>query len=1058
MPVWKRQRSFSDGEDSEEDSSESHSDDETESHAEGNSSFDANNSELASVRSDESDHEESSNAREETSENNDIKNLMNSSVQGTSNTAASEVNKTPNNPEKDSVESVKVEQNANDENHNSTPKIGIQPTKSIKQLKKDLRGLMKLHSTNSGDFATGGLLLDAELPNVPLIYLNDFGLLPFPLIDTTFECVKKFCKQSPYGMGEETLVDISVRNSYQLEPNQFEIRNDEFVKQINTIIQTKVKSDLGLVGATIYGKIYKLLIYTKGGKFDEHRDTEKEDNMFGTLIVQLPSVFTGGNLVVKHLKSSKVFENSSSGSSTHCKFVAHYASCPHELQEVTSGYRAALIYSLCWEGNGMKPSPFTASTNAVRLCNTLNLLMDSPQVPYLCWGLEYEYSDSSVKQNLGQLTFFKGRDKNIVAGLKNAMDYDSTICGKNNWEMHIASANKRIEEYGDCYECDGDCCDMEENERSFDVDSFVPLIQTNSSGAGELSFDIHPRSDIINFPKRKIMISGKIKRRKIDDSDEEFWGTDDLGDGCSGPSGNEGSTRDRWYQKKVLLLWRSDCSLAIRCLSSLKDGVSYVLSLLEKGEIQEGEKGFKYIWHKIGKFQPYDSSLVEVLKMCHILNLNEESEALLKILKSNGITSKEAGKVIAKTATLFPSETVDNLIIEIIKGTRISNIPVLLQISKDLTIIEPKALVQVIVKDILKYPTKQPVGYHNSYYGRNVDHSLTTTLFKFMFENKIHLDSETDKLISGVSNLADLFPVISLTIDNQNVKVLNLLVMRFIELASQRQNPSQMSYYSRTRWLAESDVAMTKIFQAIVAGPQKHHKLAESVSTAVNIIASLSKQQQQKLIKPFVKEIIRQYSCNEENIPECLQQVCILRIKDLEESVRKGEPQFNWHQPNAVVPGHQDVESFLKGPNRTMIFGRNVFGSITRARRWASSHAKDKGCHMTLTPSGTGRNAIVTIEKTAGAFNEQVTAYKTCVKEYENLLKFAPKHQTGSGLCLAGQQNVADKENQPGPNFKQMQFASENKKSVETPSSSSTHKEGKTVKSSKPVDVITIID
>jgi hypothetical protein len=177
---------------------------------------------------------------------------------------------------------------------------------------------------------------------------------------------------------------------------------------------------------TPYGKIYKLLIYEKEGKFAEHKDTEKEENMFGTLIVQLPSVFTGGDLVVNHLKSSKVFNNSTTGSSTHCKFVAHYASCPHELKEVTSGYRAVLVYSLCWEGNGMKPSPYTASTNAVRLCNTLNLLMDSPKIPFLCWGLEYEYSDASLKEN--SLEFFRGKDSNIVAGhLISQSQLDSTI-------------------------------------------------------------------------------------------------------------------------------------------------------------------------------------------------------------------------------------------------------------------------------------------------------------------------------------------------------------------------------------------------------------------------------------------------------------------------------------------------------------------------------------------------------------------------------------------------------------------------------------------------------
>ena len=52
-------------------------------------------------------------------------------------------------------------------------------------------------------------------------------------------------------------------------------------------------------------ELYKLLLYKTGGHFKAHRDTEKAEGMFGTLIVQL---------------------------------------------------RLALVYSLCWRGVGVAPS------------------------------------------------------------------------------------------------------------------------------------------------------------------------------------------------------------------------------------------------------------------------------------------------------------------------------------------------------------------------------------------------------------------------------------------------------------------------------------------------------------------------------------------------------------------------------------------------------------------------------------------------------------------------------------------------------------------------------
>ena len=41
-----------------------------------------------------------------------------------------------------------------------------------------------------------------------------------------------------------------------------------------------------------------MLLYKKGGHFVKHTDRKKEDYMFGTLVVQLPSEYTGGEFVV----------------------------------------------------------------------------------------------------------------------------------------------------------------------------------------------------------------------------------------------------------------------------------------------------------------------------------------------------------------------------------------------------------------------------------------------------------------------------------------------------------------------------------------------------------------------------------------------------------------------------------------------------------------------------------------------------------------------------------------------------------------------------------------
>lgn len=84
----------------------------------------------------------------------------------------------------------------------------------------------------------------------------------------------------------------------------------------------------------------------------KHRDTEKDEKMFGTLVIQPPSLHTGGELVVYEQNGrthKRIDFGQSDGISAYAHhFVAHYANLEHELLEVTSGYRLALVYSLYW--------------------------------------------------------------------------------------------------------------------------------------------------------------------------------------------------------------------------------------------------------------------------------------------------------------------------------------------------------------------------------------------------------------------------------------------------------------------------------------------------------------------------------------------------------------------------------------------------------------------------------------------------------------------------------------------------------------------------------------
>jgi hypothetical protein len=73
--------------------------------------------------------------------------------------------------------------------------------------------------------------------------------------------------------------------------------------------------------------------------------------MFGILIIQLPSNHSGGELVIYNNDSTTSIHDfgvKSGKAQYSINYAAHYADVEHEILEEKSGYRIALIYSLCW--------------------------------------------------------------------------------------------------------------------------------------------------------------------------------------------------------------------------------------------------------------------------------------------------------------------------------------------------------------------------------------------------------------------------------------------------------------------------------------------------------------------------------------------------------------------------------------------------------------------------------------------------------------------------------------------------------------------------------------
>ena len=145
-----------------------------------------------------------------------------------------------------------------------------------------------------------------------------------------------------FGRGEEMLADTSVRDTWELTPDQITLGGPGWTALTDRALE-HFRDKLGLTRTSrLRAERHSMLVYGKGQFFLPHQDSEKHDAMVGTLVVSLPATHTGGELVIDHAGESKAYR----ASREELTLVAFYADCRHQVTPVGSGYRVALTFNL----------------------------------------------------------------------------------------------------------------------------------------------------------------------------------------------------------------------------------------------------------------------------------------------------------------------------------------------------------------------------------------------------------------------------------------------------------------------------------------------------------------------------------------------------------------------------------------------------------------------------------------------------------------------------------------------------------------------------------------
>ena len=283
----------------------------------------------------------------------------------------------------------------------------------IRSFQDELLGCLETVDA-TGSFATS--LSYTTIPN-PCLDIEGYGTIGLPLSQHDAQAIIQRSRQAPFGKGEETLVDTSVRKTWEIDASKLTIKNPAWAGFFDLVLRMVVQN-LGVEGGAehVRAEPYKLLLYEEGCIFKPHRDTEKLPGMIATLVLSLPSKHSGGVVQVSHGGETKELDTASN-SEFNLTALAWYADVKHGVSPIRSGYRLVLTYNLIMEHSDIP------GQSAERLDDRRAILPKvlhkwphtAPDIEKFVFILDHQYTPSSLN-----MIMLKGRDAVVAKNLRDA--------------------------------------------------------------------------------------------------------------------------------------------------------------------------------------------------------------------------------------------------------------------------------------------------------------------------------------------------------------------------------------------------------------------------------------------------------------------------------------------------------------------------------------------------------------------------------------------------------------------------------------------------------------
>ncbi|MFK7890505.1 MAG: 2OG-Fe(II) oxygenase [Granulosicoccus sp.] len=489
----------------------------------------------------------------------------------------------------------------------------------------------------------------ATLPADTLdLSIDGFGNLRLPISKTRAKELARITSPAPFGKGRETLLDSKVRDVGEVKASKVRFDKRVWNRELKPLLET-MREQLGLPEGRLSTKLDKLLVYGPGQFFKPHKDTERSDDMIGTLVVILPSKHKGGALIVSHQGETRRFMVREAAKPL-LRLFAFYASCEHEVRPVTEGYRVALSFELRFKR--VKSSVQTQAPEA--LMQALQHWFDPYREPTRAYGpreeklvylLDHDYTQRSLTWDR-----LKGVDHDRADALRvaseslNLQAHLALVTVNETWSATVEEPRyySRRRARPDWYYQDID----DELDESADRKSSSLVAKTHI----ELDELIDRSAALVHW---RNSAGSEVPMPALTAYDNEMCWLSDLESNepefeeYEGFMGNYGNTLEREYRRAAVVLWPSTDRYRILAKAAGADGGLLALNelaeqapTLESTALESAVHSLIGVWPGRERCGDADALAAALLIASHL----ESSDTATELLRSFSLAALKPGQ------------------------------------------------------------------------------------------------------------------------------------------------------------------------------------------------------------------------------------------------------------------------------------------------------------------------------------------------------------------------------------------------------------------------------